>query len=341
MDTEITIEEKHRENRHENCPDGNRGECHSGTVKPAVSDLLQRAYDSLKLRDAAAARDILEEAMRVDFDDPEVAYALKCVKWWLARIKKLDECRDAYEKGGFILNQWKSFYSFLDRIEDAAFQPCLYAMRRFVFSSALEYFQDVLGEGENQHEPVLLLQVGQCYKGVGNYDLALRYLQQAIRFRREDGETLAELADVNALLDETRAAKALFREAFFMDPQGVDLRNMESEIIIRLKDRVASLGFSGSELPEWIPIYGTIFGVFTVKRALKPVEVGRIRQSVFSLENEIRSGSDNAELLRPRLINRYLWLIDHYENVREDPALIEETMLKIKIIDPVIFERIR
>jgi hypothetical protein len=101
------------------------------------------------------------------------------------------------------------------------------------------------------------------------------------------------------------------------------------------------LGFSGPELPEWIPIYGTIFGVFTVKRALKPVELGRIRQSVFSLENEIRSGSDNAELLRPRLINRYLWLIDHYENVREDPALIEETMLKIKIIDPVIFERIR
>jgi tetratricopeptide (TPR) repeat protein len=306
-----------------------------------VPELLAKAYDSLKSRNAAAAQDILEEALRINFDDPEVVYALKCVKWWLERVKKLDDFHDAYEKGGFILSQWKSFYSFLDRIGDAEIEPCLYAIRRFVFSSALEYFQDVLGEGENQHEPVLLLQVGQCYKGVGNYDLALRYLQQAIRFRREDGETLAELADVNALLDETRAAKALFREAFFMDPQGVDLRNMESEIIIRLRNRVASLGFSGPELPEWIPIYGTIFGVFTVKRTLKPVELGRIRQSVFSLENEIRGGSDNADILRPRLINRYLWLIDHYENVREDPALIEETMLKIKIIDPVIFERIR
>ena len=112
-------------------------------------------------------------------------------------------------------------------------------------------------------------------------------------------------------------------------------------MIVRLRNQVAALGFSGPELPEWIPIYGTILGVFTVKRALKPVELGRIRQSVFSLENEIRGGPDNAELLRPRLINRYLWLIDHYENIREDPALIEETMLKIKIIDPVIFERIR
>jgi tetratricopeptide (TPR) repeat protein len=318
------------------------GEGHyTGMLNSGLPGFLQKAYDSLKARDALSAQAALEEALQINFDDPEVVYALKCVKWWLERIKKLDDFQDAYDKGGFILGQWKSFYSFLDRIGGESFEPCLYAIRRFVFSSALEYFQDVLGEGENQHEPVLLLQVGQCYKGVGNYDLALRYLQQAVRFRREDGETLAELADVSALLDETRAAKALFREAFFMDPQGVDLRNLESGMIARLRDRVAALGFSGPELAEWVPIYGAIFGVFTVKRALKPVELGRIRQSVFALENEIRGGPDNAELLRPRLINRYLWLIDHYENVREDPALIEETMLKIKIIDPVIFERIR
>jgi tetratricopeptide (TPR) repeat protein len=319
----------------------NREEVRVGASNPAVSGLLLNAYDRLKARDAAEALGILEDALRIDFDDPEVVYALKCVKWWLERIKRLDDFQDTYDKGGFILGQWKSFYTFLDRVGTVAYEPCLYAIRRFVFSSALEYFEDVLGEGENQHEPVLLLQVGQCYKGVGNYDLALRYLQQAVRFRREDGETLSELADVNALLDETRAAKALFREAFFMDPQKVDMRNLESEMIIRLGDRVTAMGFSGPALLEWMPIYGAIFGVFTVKRALKPVELGRIRQSVFSLENEVRSGPDNVDLLKPHLINRYLWLIDHYENVREDPALIEEMMLKIKIIDPVIFERIR
>jgi tetratricopeptide (TPR) repeat protein len=328
MDTEISIK-------------GYQAGSHAGASDPAVSALLQKAYDSLKARNAVAAQVSLEEALKIDFDDPEVVYALKCVKWWFERMKKLDEFQDTYDKGGFILSQWGSFYTFLDRIGSASYEPCLYAIRRFVFSSALENFQDVLGEGENQHDPVLLLQVGQCYKGVGNYDLALRYLQQAVRFRREDGETLSEFADVNALLDDTRAAKALFREAFFMDPQGVDLRNLESEMIVRLRDRIAALGLSGPELLEWMPIYGAIFGVFTVKRTLKPVELGRIRQSIFSLENEVRSGPDNVELLKPRLINRYLWLIDHYENVREDPVLIEETMLKIKIIDPVIFERIR
>jgi tetratricopeptide (TPR) repeat protein len=174
---------------------------------------------------------------------------------------------------------------------------------------------------------------------VGNYDFALKYLEQAARFKRDDGETLAELADVNALLEETRAAKALFREAFFTDPQKIDLRAMESELIKRLREQVAKLGYGGQELLEWIPIYGCLYGVFSVKRELKPVELGRLKQSIFSLENEIRSRPDTVALLIPRLINRYFWLIDHYENVREDPGMIEETMLKIKILDPVIYER--
>jgi tetratricopeptide (TPR) repeat protein len=215
----------------------------------------------------------------------------------------------------------------------------MYAIRRFVFSTALRFFEDVLGDGINRHDPGLLLQVGRCYKGVGNYDLAIKYLEQAARFKRDDGETLSELADVNALLEETRVAKVLFREAFFVDPQGIDLRSMESELIIRLRDRVMQLGKTGPELLEWIPIYGCLYGVFSVRRELKPVEVGRLKQSIFTLENEVRSRPDNLTLLIPRLINRYFWLIDQYENTREDPVLIEETMLKIKIIDPAIYRQ--
>jgi hypothetical protein len=114
---------------------------------------------------------------------------------------------------------------------------------------------------------------------------------------------------------------------------------MESELIIRLRDRVMQLGKTGQELLEWMPIYGCLYGVFSVKRELKPVEVGRLKQSIFTLENEIRSRPDNLSLLIPRLINRYFWLIDQYENTRESPELIEETMLKIKVIDPAIYEQ--
>jgi tetratricopeptide (TPR) repeat protein len=313
-------------------------------AEKSVEGLLQKAYHSLKIPDPEGARLALNEAMSLDFEHAETAYALKCLSWWMDRLKKLDELRDSYDRGRFILSHWKSFYVFLDKIgEPRDFDNCLYAVKHFVFSSALGFFEGILGEGENQHDPGLLLLVGRCYKGVGNFEEALKYLEQAARFKREDGETLSELADVNALLEETRAAKALFREAFFIDPQGVEVRNMESELILRLADLVRKAGYSGQELLEWLPIYGTLYGVFSVKRELKLSELGKLKQSIFTLENEVRgkSGSPGEGLLIPRLINRYLWLIDHYEHIKADPALIEETMLKIKIADPAVYERYR
>jgi hypothetical protein len=37
-------------------------------------------------------------------------------------------------------------------------------------------------------------------------------------------------------------------------------------------------------------------------------------------------------------LNRYFWLVDHYENTGENQELIDETLLKIKITDPKIYE---
>ncbi|MDR0643054.1 MAG: hypothetical protein LBG07_11415 [Treponema sp.] len=303
-----------------------------------VGGLIQKAYDKLNAVDSQGALEALEKALGMDFDHPEVKYSLKCLNWWLEHIKRAGDFREPYDKGVFILSQWKPYYSFLDRF-DGYFDICQFAIRRYVFSAALRYFSDVLGDGVNEHDPGLLLLVGRCFKGIGNYGESLKYLEQAARFKREDAETLAELADVNALVAENRAAKALFREAFFADPQKIDLRSMESELIIRLRDRVKEMGYEGPELAEWIPVYGNLFRVFSVKRELKQSELSRLKQSIFALENEIgHSGRDQNPLLKPRLINRYFWLIDHYGNTREDPETVEDTMRKIKIVDESIYE---
>jgi tetratricopeptide (TPR) repeat protein len=318
-----------------------------GAAARQAAGLIQKAYEQLKASDAAGAAAVLEAALRVDFDNAGIKYALKCVNWWLDRTGRLEELQNPYEQGGFILSQLKQYYVFLERFapegnagSSEAEDQCQYAVRRYVFSRALRCFEDLLGDSVNQHDPGLLLLVGRCYKGVGNYIEALKYLEQAIRFKREDSETLAELADVNALLGEDRIAKAYFREAFFMEAGKIDLRSMESELLRRLRDRVtAEWGLTGPELAEWIPVWGRLWGVFSVRRELKQVEAGRLRQSIFSLEAERGNNPDRDSLLKPRLLNRYFWLVDHYENIREDPALIEEVLLKIKITDPDIYER--
>jgi tetratricopeptide (TPR) repeat protein len=180
--------------------------------------------------------------------------------------------------------------------------------------------------------------VGRCYKGLGDYDNALNFLEQAIRFKREDAEVLAEVADINALLAETKAAKALFKEAFFLDPAKVDMQFMESDLILKLHNQVAALGYTEDEICEWIPVYGFLWGVFCVKRELKQVEVGRLKQSIFSLEAESSANPDTKGRLKPRLLNRYFWLIDYYETNHESHELIEEILFKIKVIDPEIYK---
>ena len=325
-----------------------------------VEELIRKSYESLKNGEAVAALSFLRKALETDFEHEEVLYALKCLNWWLEKIKRLDDLDDPYERGEYILSQWKSYYAFLDRIEEAGqagieaskekawypedtYDSCQYALKRFVYGQALDCFLELLGDG-NQQDPELLLQTGRCCKGAGNWDQARKYLEQAGRFRREDSAILSELADVNALLGDERAAKVLFREAFFLDPQGINLTGLESEMIVALRDKVKKMGYTGPELAEWIPVWGCVWGIFSIKRELKPVELGRLKQSIISLENEFRSTSDrpnSSPLVKPRLLNRYFWLIDHYEHNRDTSGLMDETMLKIKFIDPAVYENYR
>jgi tetratricopeptide (TPR) repeat protein len=188
----------------------------------------------------------------------------------------------------------------------------------------------------NQHDHALLLLTGRCYKGLGNYDEALKFLEQAFRIKKDDAETLAELADINALMADTKAAKILFKEAFFLDPSKINIQSLESALIQKLRDKVSANGYKEEELCEWIPVYGYLWGVFSVKRELKQTEAGKLKQEIFSLETEYDANPSRRNVLKPRLLNHYFWLIDYYVMSHEDHSLIEETLLKIKVKDPDI-----
>jgi tetratricopeptide (TPR) repeat protein len=308
------------------------------SVEGLSKGLLKKAYDFLKDSNAQEACLLLEQALDVDFENEEVKHALKCVHWWLEHTRRIDYLKDPYEKGEFIISLFKQYNVFLSQF-DRIYEQCQYSVRFYVYSKAISFFEGLLGSPANQYDPGLLLLVGRCYKGLGNYDDALNYLEQAVRFKREDAETLAEVADINALLAETKAAKALFREAFFIDPSKIDVQSLESALILELRDKVAQMGYSDELLCEWIPVYGYLWGVFSIKRELKQIEVGRLKQSIFLLEAEYEANPAKQEILKPRLLNRYFWLIDHYENSREDTSLIEETLLKIQLKDLDIYKK--
>ncbi len=304
----------------------------------SVDALLTNAYESLRGVDLPGATGLLERALGVDFEEPEVLWALKCANFWGERAARLESMPNPYERGEYVLAQWKSFSSFASKLE-GSFDRAFYAFKRYAFSLALGQYRALPPEEKESHEAELALRVGRCHKGAGDYDAALRQLEEAARERRDDPEVLAELADAYALGGEARASKALFREAFYLGPQRVDLGLLESEMIRRLVARVSEMGYSGPELAEWIPVYGAVLGIFTVKRELKAVEVGKLKQSIYQLENEAREGAEDRALVVPRLMNRYFWLVDHYLASREDRSRIDEVLLKVRILDPSIYKQ--
>ena len=303
-----------------------------------VTTLLGFGYECLKNVDFKTAGDFFDKALESDFENPEVLFALKCHQYWSHPLEQMAGIQSLLAKGDFALQQWKGFLSFLSRIE-GDFEITRYAFKRMLFGSALESFLSIPDDEKDRLGRELDLRIGICRKSLGDYETALNHLERALRAKKDDARVLAELADTHALSGEQRLSKALFREAFFQDPDKIDTSLLESDLIRLIVDKVTALGFSGRELSEWIPVHAQLMGVFNVKRELTQTEVARVNSSIFQIENDVRENPSDTKFMKPRLLNRYFWLADHYRGSIADKAKYDQILLKIRLLDQEIFKQ--
>ncbi len=306
-------------------------------IEDKLSVLINQVYESYKNGAIEESASLLNEAHSIDFDNPSVLAALKCTRFWIDRFDKLDSQLEDYEKGEFLVKQWIIFTGDFTSGLNTSFEDGLYNLKQGVFRTALKFYARVR-EGDRDPEPEILLRIGRCHKALGDYDRAIVSLEKAMKSNSRSSLILAELADCYFMIDKIRNAKVFFREAFFIDPQSVDLDLLEAEIISRLVDEVKKKGYSGRELKEWLPVYAVIYGVFNVKRELRPIEYGKLKQTIYSLKNELQDIEEKS-LLMPKLINHYFWLIDHYLCINKDWETIEEILLNIKLLHIGIYEQ--
>lgn len=310
--------------------------CHM--TSESAHKLLQRVLDFLKSGEIEQAFHELSAIMQQHLDDPEVLYVLAGVEFWRSKLDQLDKRATSFEKGEFLVSQWRFFLQYMQKQGEGR-DAVLYALKRCAFSIALGFYQSLYKEDGIPQDPEVYRKTGLCYKALGDYERALRLLERAKDGNMESAPILAELADCYALCGEMRFAKVLFREAFFKDPEKIELYFLESEIIRGLIRLVENMGYEENEVAEWIPVYGLLKGVFNVKRGLRALEFGKLKQNVFWLENELKTApKDKAAVLTPRLINHYFWLIDHYANTDDDKAKINEILLKIKLLDESVYK---
>ncbi len=299
---------------------------------------LLRAYDYLKEGNPDAARHVLEDALSEDLENSEIIFTLKCANFWADRMAKIQSFSSCFEKGEALIDQWKNFCSAFS-IRSGEHEQSLYCVRKGIFSKAKEYYEAILKEPSGAQKSETYSRLGLCNKKLGDYEAALKFLSDAIGKNPDSAEILAEMADTYALAGESKTAKLLFREAFFLDAQEIDTGLLESELFCNLYQQVADLGYKDDVLLEWIPVYGVLYGVFNIKRTLRVYEIAKLKQSIYALETELKEASSEPELLIPKLINRYFWLIDHYTMSGDDRSKINELLLKIKLLDTDIHEK--
>ena len=108
-------------------------------------------------------------------------------------------------------------------------------------------------------------------------------------------------------------------------------------MIQKLIGKVKEFGILEEDLKEWLPVYGTILGVFNIKRELRPLEFGKLKQAIYNLEKNISQPDNNSPKDMPQLINCYFWLIDHYISTKEDQSKISEVLSKLKHLNIKIY----
>jgi tetratricopeptide (TPR) repeat protein len=302
-----------------------------------INNILNDAYKLLRQGSFDESREFLNGALKLDFENEDIISALKSVNFWNERKRRLDGINGSLEKGNYLFEQWGVFFTYLQGCGEDC-QQVLYPVKKWVFSTALTLFQTVLDK-TGMHDPDLLCNLGRAYKGIGDYEHAVEYIEAANHQRIGDAEIMAELADSYACINEVRAAKIFFREAFYIDPQKIKLRFFESLFIGRLVNEVKNMGYSNDLLKEWIPIYGNIYGVLNVKRELKPLEFGKLKQAIFDYEQKIETSEEEQTILIPRLLNKYFWLIDHLIASKSDRFKIEEILAKVKELNHKIYEK--
>jgi hypothetical protein len=108
-------------------------------------------------------------------------------------------------------------------------------------------------------------------------------------------------------------------------------------MIKRLIHSVRELNIEPPALAEWLPVYGVLYGVFNVKRELRSLEYGKLKQSIFALHSAFEEKGRADYTIEPRLINRYFWLIDHYLSSGDSREKVDEVIERIRDINPSIY----
>lgn len=300
-----------------------------------ILNAINEVYQLIEGGDFSAAVAKIDELMDVNADYPGLIEAYRVAKFWLNRNRELQALEEGKETAEFLMKEWGYFSEYAEEkqmLNSAAYRSCM----RHIFRKAAEHYQHAFREQQDTSSNFqFLLNLGDCFLRLEEYRLAIDTLEFARSSYRSNARLMATLGEAYFHTGDVPKSLLCFREAFFIDPSEIDLSILKAKPILDCIEIVKQHRPDPANIAEWVPIYGFLFDIFYVKRNLSAHQVESIEKDIYNLEvtfQKMNKTQVEESNIVPRLVNKYLWLLDYYtlQNYNfENIAQIRERLLKI------------
>jgi tetratricopeptide (TPR) repeat protein len=282
----------------------------------AVLQRLSEIYELIESGNFSLAMEKSDALMDANPDYPGLADCYRTAKFWHIRKTEMETMAEGRERAEFLIEQWNQFARFAaDRKLEgtAAFKAAM----RSVFLSASENYKIAFKNHQDTSRDCLFLQsLGECFLRLEEYKSAIDTLEYAKATYRSDARLLSVLGAACYNHNDIPKSMHYFREAFFINPSDIDLELVRVKPIDQAIHAVNDDRPNAVDVREWIPVYAYIHDIFYVKKNISIHTIETIQREVYNLEQifqKMTSQQLEGSSIMPRLINKYLWLMDYYE----------------------------
>jgi len=298
---------------------------------------FNKVIDYIRQAKFNEALDIMNEILKVNPDFPGLILSIKSLKFWQNRWLKISRYPKGEERTNMLINEWSEFEKFIgDDYSEA--ERVYIAIKNLIYKKILNNMIFTFQQSEIPNVD-LLIRIGKIFIEVDEHKKAIETLEYARMFRKRDSYLLSLLGEAYSMAGNFDKAALFFKEAFLYDMSKIDLDMLKSEIISKIKDEIKDTNIDERLIVDWIPVYGVILNIFNVRRDLDYDEITKITQEADELEKDYNNMNFTDSHIEPKLINRYLWILDYYIFQSPNKEYKELYLKKLKDINTEIYNQ--
>ncbi|MBN2402588.1 MAG: hypothetical protein JXN64_09310 [Spirochaetes bacterium] len=306
-----------------------------------ISIGINEVYQLIEEGDFKQAIRKSDELMDINPDFPGLTEGYRTAKFWSNRTGELGNLTKGKQTADFLMREWEDFKIYAagnNMIDSTAYLSVM----KYIFFNASEHYKIAFKEQESTADNFdLLLNLGMCFLILKEYKASIETLEYARSSNRNSARLNSLLGEAYFNTNEISRSLLFFKEAFFINPSEIDLTPLKSKPILDLTGITKEKKPGANNIREWMPVFGFIYDIFYARRNINSEQIESIKREIYSLEKNLRSLSKEKTAessIIPRLINKYIWMLDYFRFQNYDYESIMEIKNRLIQLDSEIFE---